>query len=145
MKIVLPWLRELVDVPGDPEVSRTRLALRGFEVAPVERRRQPVIDFEITANRPDCLSHLGLAREAAAIWNLPLRLPERTTAAGRAAPAGRSRRDFDVRLEDRRALPAVLRAGVRGRRSVPRRSGSPSGSRPPASARSATSSTSPTT
>ena len=28
----------------------------------------PVIDFEITANRPDCLSHLGLAREASAIW-----------------------------------------------------------------------------
>ena len=24
----------------------------------------PVIDFEITANRPDCLSHVGLAREA---------------------------------------------------------------------------------
>ncbi len=34
-----------------------------------------VIDFEITANRPDCLSVTGLAREAATAFTLPLRLP----------------------------------------------------------------------
>jgi phenylalanyl-tRNA synthetase beta chain len=47
------------------------ISLRGFEVAGVEYGREPVIDFEITANRPDCLSHIGLAREASAIWGLP--------------------------------------------------------------------------
>ncbi len=34
-----------------------------------------VIDFEITANRPDCLSVVGLARETATACRLPLRLP----------------------------------------------------------------------
>src|SRR3954470_25061442 len=35
-----------------------------------------VFDIEITPNRPDALSHLGIARELAAWFNLPLRYPE---------------------------------------------------------------------
>lgn len=34
------------------------------------------VEFEITSNRPDCLSVLGLAREAAATFQRPLRLPQ---------------------------------------------------------------------
>ncbi|MBS4784719.1 MAG: phenylalanine--tRNA ligase subunit beta, partial [Clostridiales bacterium] len=34
------------------------------------------VEFEITPNRPDCLSVLGLAREAAVTYNVPLRLPD---------------------------------------------------------------------
>ncbi|MEG2074592.1 MAG: phenylalanine--tRNA ligase subunit beta, partial [Angelakisella sp.] len=34
------------------------------------------VEFEITSNRPDCLSVRGLAREAAATFNKPLSLPE---------------------------------------------------------------------
>lgn len=33
------------------------------------------IEFEITSNRPDCLSVIGLARETAATYNLPLNIP----------------------------------------------------------------------
>ena len=33
-----------------------------------------VVDFEITSNRPDCLSVIGLAREVAATFHQPLRL-----------------------------------------------------------------------
>jgi phenylalanyl-tRNA synthetase beta chain len=35
-----------------------------------------VFDLEITPNRPDCLSHLGLARELAAWFRLPLVYPQ---------------------------------------------------------------------
>lgn len=35
-----------------------------------------VVEFEITPNRPDCLSVIGLAREAAATFGKPLRLHE---------------------------------------------------------------------
>ena len=72
MKIVHAWLRELVNVPDDVETVASELALRGFEVAEVA---DGVIDFEITANRPDCLNHLGIAREASVVWNTPLLLP----------------------------------------------------------------------
>ncbi|MBR6352125.1 MAG: phenylalanine--tRNA ligase subunit beta, partial [Firmicutes bacterium] len=36
----------------------------------------PVIDFEITPNRPDCLSMIGMAREASATFGTPLRYPD---------------------------------------------------------------------
>ena len=35
-----------------------------------------VVEFEITPNRPDCLSVIGLARETAATYNVPLTLHE---------------------------------------------------------------------
>jgi len=35
-----------------------------------------VVEFEITPNRPDCLSVLGLAREASATFHVPLDLPD---------------------------------------------------------------------
>jgi phenylalanyl-tRNA synthetase beta chain len=83
------WLCELVHVPGDPESIARTLALRGFEVADIEHGRDPVIDFEITANRPDCLSVVGLAREAAGAYGVPLHLPDRTMpAAGEPQPVG---------------------------------------------------------
>ncbi len=96
MRLVYPWLSELVAVPADVETVAEQIALRGFEVAAVEHGPVPVIDFEITANRPDCLSHVGLAREASAIWGLPLQLPDTRTIEGRAAEADES---IDIDLE----------------------------------------------
>jgi phenylalanyl-tRNA synthetase beta chain len=76
VRLVYNWLRDLVPVTADVDTVAGEIALRGFEVAGVEYGDEPVVDFEITANRPDCLSHIGLAREAAAIWGLPLHLSE---------------------------------------------------------------------
>src|SRR4029079_17128100 len=73
VRLVYNWLRELVPVTVDVETAAREISLRGFEVARVEHSGEPVIDFEITANRPDCLSHLGLAREASAIWGIPIK------------------------------------------------------------------------
>ncbi len=78
MRLVFDWLRDLVDVPGDVADVAREISLRGFEIAEIIPGRSPVIDFEITANRPDCLSQIGLAREASAIWQLPLRMPDIT-------------------------------------------------------------------
>ena len=108
MRLVYNWLRELVDVPGDPDSVARELGLRGFEVAGVEHGRHPVIDFEITANRPDCLNHMGLAREAAAIWGLPVQVPDtasrtdpgsRTTDPASRTPHPGTPRSLDVELD----------------------------------------------
>ncbi len=40
------------------------------------------IDLEVTSNRPDCLGHLGVAREISVLWDRPLRLPEPELATG---------------------------------------------------------------
>jgi phenylalanyl-tRNA synthetase beta chain len=75
MKLVLSWLREFVDVKASAEDVAQTLALRGFEVASIEplAAGDAVIDFEVTANRPDALSVIGLAREVATACHLPLR------------------------------------------------------------------------
>ncbi|MEO6010816.1 MAG: phenylalanine--tRNA ligase beta subunit-related protein, partial [Vicinamibacteraceae bacterium] len=85
MKVLVSWLRELVDVPVGIESLAERLHLAGFELAsitPMEPVPGPggattgpdaVIDFEITANRPDALSVAGFAREVAALYDVPLR------------------------------------------------------------------------
>lgn len=105
MRLVYHWLRELADVPDDPDIVATELGLRGFEVASVETGAQPVIDLEITANRPDCLNHIGLAREAAAIWGHPLRMPDATPAAGPDVSLVRPSDSVDVTIEDPALCP----------------------------------------
>jgi phenylalanyl-tRNA synthetase beta chain len=99
MRLVYHWLRELVDVPADPATVAREISLRGFEVAGIEDGVQPVIDFEVTANRPDCLSHLGLAREASAIWGVPLRMPDLQVTAGSRERDARPDTSIDVDLE----------------------------------------------
>ena len=46
----------------------------GDDLKPVVGLDDHVVEFEITPNRPDCLSVIGLAREAAATYGVPLRL-----------------------------------------------------------------------
>jgi phenylalanyl-tRNA synthetase beta chain len=74
MKVVYNWLKQFVDVTASPADLRARLSLAGIAVDSIEETTAgPVLDAEVTANRPDCLGHLGIAREVAAIYRLPLK------------------------------------------------------------------------
>ena len=48
----------------------------GDDIKPIINADDHVVEFEITPNRPDCLSVIGLAREAAATFHTELRLHE---------------------------------------------------------------------
>ena len=77
MRLLVSWLRDFVDIDAPAEEIAERVSLRGFEVTSIESLDGPggtdaVIDFQVTANRPDCLSVVGLAREVATIYDLPL-------------------------------------------------------------------------
>lgn len=74
MKVGYNWLKEFVDVTASPEEIASRLALAGTNIASIENGPHgAVIDAEITSNRPDCLSMLGVAREVGAIYRLPIK------------------------------------------------------------------------
>jgi len=95
MKVLLSWLREFVDVPGTAEQIAATMSVRGFAVEGIESLPEftetvtadgtvahtpatsadAVIDFEVTANRPDCLSVAGMAREIATAYGLQVRRP----------------------------------------------------------------------
>ena len=50
----------------------------GADITEVLGLDESVADFEITSNRPDCMSIIGLARETAATFDLAFHLPEIT-------------------------------------------------------------------
>lgn len=74
MKLLFDWLKEFVEIPNDPEEVRRRLTGVGVAVESVyQSPAGPVLDAEITTNRPDCLSHYGVARELSALYRKPLK------------------------------------------------------------------------
>jgi phenylalanyl-tRNA synthetase beta chain len=74
MKLVYNWLKEFVDVTAPAPDLRAKLSLAGVAIDSIEETPAgPVLDAEVTANRPDCLGHIGVAREVAAIYRLPVK------------------------------------------------------------------------
>ncbi len=67
------WLKEYVALEMDVAELEHRLAMAGLNHESTERIGDDLaIDLEVTSNRPDCLGHLGVAREVSVLWNLPL-------------------------------------------------------------------------
>lgn len=114
MRLLVSWLRELVDVPVDVPELWAALQRAGFEVATVEAvpgsddAADAVIDFEITANRPDCLSVLGFAREVATIYDLPFEPPDSRLRTP--ADVSEGTRELRVTLEDAERCPRYAAA-----------------------------------
>jgi len=76
MKVSVLWLRRYVDWPGDLDVLTDRLTHTGFNLEEIiDVGSDVVVDLEVTSNRPDCLSHIGIAREISAAFDLELKLP----------------------------------------------------------------------
>ena len=68
MLVSYNWLRELTGTKLGPQDVRERLTNVGLAVDAIEARSDDfVLDVEVASNRPDCLSHVGVARELAAI------------------------------------------------------------------------------
>lgn len=111
MKVSYNWLKELVDIDLAPRDLATRLTMVGHAVDAVEEHGDDfVLEIDLTSNRPDCLSHLGIAREVATILNQPLRLPatnisETATAAAEVA---------SVVVEDAKLCPRYTARVIRG-------------------------------
>ena len=74
MRILVSWLREYVNVSDAPEDLARTMSVRGFSVEGIEPLGDgdAVLDFEVTANRPDCMSVVGMAREVATAYGRPL-------------------------------------------------------------------------
>lgn len=77
MLVNLDWLKDYVAIGLSADELGDRLTHAGLNLEFIEQRgTQTVIDLEVTSNRPDCLGHLGVAREIAAITGKALCRPE---------------------------------------------------------------------
>ena len=78
------WLKEFVDVKISDEELCDQLTMLGLEVDSCKKYqskltgKDAIIKLDLTPNRGDCFSILGVAREVAAVNNLPLLLPKIT-------------------------------------------------------------------
>ncbi len=76
MKYSLSWLKEFIEISLPPQALAERLTLTGCEITSLEQvEGNWILESEITPNRPDLLSHLGLARELAAALGREFRPP----------------------------------------------------------------------
>ena len=76
-----------------------------------------IIDFEITSNRPDCLSMIGLAREVAVTFGTPLRIPEITV---RENPAlGRVEDYVTIDVQDTELCPRYMARVIKNIKIAP--------------------------
>lgn len=92
----------LLILPADAQIGAPVAAAVGLD--------DRVFELNVTPNRPDALSHLGVAREVAALTKTPLRLPDRTMAETRGAASDVVR----VRIDDAQRCPRYTARVIEG-------------------------------
>jgi phenylalanyl-tRNA synthetase beta chain len=76
MLVPLSWLKEYVDITLTPKELGEKLTEVGLSCEKITKTPDDTIfELEITPNRPDCLSIIGIAREIAAIENVKIKFP----------------------------------------------------------------------
>jgi phenylalanyl-tRNA synthetase beta chain len=73
MLVSWDWLADYVKIDRSVEAMEALWAMSGLNHESTEWvEGDAVIDLEVTSNRADCLGHIGVAREAAVLCELPL-------------------------------------------------------------------------
>lgn len=111
MKISYNWLKEIVETDLDPRELAVRLTMAGLAVDAVEPHGDDqILEFDLTSNRPDGLSHLGIAREVAALGGHAVKMPpaEMRPVAARTAEA------TSVEIRDAGLCPRYTARLIRG-------------------------------
>jgi phenylalanyl-tRNA synthetase beta chain len=112
MLVSYRWLSELTGVTEPAEQVAERLVQAGFEVERLQEvevkvevdspaSRDVVMDVSITPNRPDCLGHVGLARELAVLTGTSLSLPTGKAGWIEHPPQGQSTVRIEIADSDR--------------------------------------------
>src|SRR5678815_4355926 len=111
MLISYHWLKDYVNVKLTPQELRDRLTMVGLAVDAVESHNaDSVLDVEVPSNRPDCLSHVGIAREITAIDTGELHVPDVT----QPKTDGRAEEFTSVEIKDSDLCPRYAARLVRG-------------------------------
>lgn len=111
------WLKEYVDLPMSQEEAARRLMMAGLN----HESTEPVgndfcIDLEVTNNRSDCLGHIGVARELAALFDQVLRIPE---AIAKTSSSANAKDLVSVTIEAPELCPRYIARVIRGLKIKP--------------------------
>lgn len=106
MKASYSWLKDYVDAKIDPKKLAHLLTMAGINVASCENiGGDYIFEFEITANRPDCLSIIGIAREVAALLGKNLKIPKELHANAKIKSAKKEKAPLSIVVKDAALCP----------------------------------------
>src|ERR1035441_1357436 len=109
MKISPHWLRDFVDLTVDHTRLADELTLAGVAVEGISGEGEStVFEMDITTNRPDAMNHYGVAREASALYDLPLRLIEPKL------PPSQGRSEVTIDIQEPELCPRFTAREIRG-------------------------------
>jgi phenylalanyl-tRNA synthetase beta chain len=109
MKISPHWLRDFVELPVDYTRLAEELTLAGVAVEGISGEGEnTVFEMEITTNRPDAMNHYGVAREASALYDLPLKpiAPK--------LPQSQGKSEVTIEIQDPDLCPRFTAREIRG-------------------------------
>ncbi len=109
MKLSPHWLRDFLDLPVDYTRLADELTLAGVAVEGISGSGDStVFEMEITTNRPDAMNHYGVAREASALYDLPLRPLEPKL------PPSQGKSDVTIDIQEPELCPRFTAREIRG-------------------------------
>lgn len=76
MIVSVNWLQDYISIDLPAEELAERLTMAGLNLESIEPADgDTAIDLEVTSNRPDCLGHIGIAREIGVLTQQPVTIP----------------------------------------------------------------------
>ena len=116
IKIPIEWIGEYLPIKLSSEKLAQQLTMAGMEVTSVENSEiGDVFCLEITPNRADCLSVIGLAREIAAITGTRLKSPDIKGKGPRGRAQGKNKElPFKITIEDIKDCPRYIGRIIEG-------------------------------
>jgi len=108
MRVSYNWLKDYVDIKLSPEKLAALLTMAGLCVDSIHKRGDDsILEIEITSNRPDWLSYIGVAREVAALTGKKLKIPSirHCEPAAVGGEAKQSLKTISVKVEDKKLCP----------------------------------------
>jgi phenylalanyl-tRNA synthetase beta chain len=110
------WLADYVQFPGKTADLVERLLMAGLNhESTTAVGDDEAVEIEVTSNRPDCLGHIGVAREAALLCGRPLHVPDPRPLEGSVLAA----RSVAVEIQAADICPFYTARVIRGARIGP--------------------------
>ena len=107
MRISFDWLKDFMDSKIEASKTQSFLTMSGLEIASsADIEGDHVMEIEVTPNRPDCLSVLGIARELSAASGVPVKLPD--SVKKNFMKKGSARGNVRIEILDKHACPRYV-------------------------------------
>ena len=105
MIVSYSWLKEYLDIKLAPKKVAGLMTMAGLEVTSLkDLDGDALFEIEVTPNRPDCLSVIGIAREVAAISDKKFKTPK--------VIAEKDKKDsslnFELKIIDKKGCPRYI-------------------------------------